>query len=512
MPKKTWMIKEHHEIKGKPKIAVIGPLLTSSGSSTHTKNIVKGLNELGTWEVILITYMEPNAVVSKVKAPNIATNNDFSLKKERVFILPLKKDSNEEIELPVKTYVFEEVVTPQKIHEFSSFIKQVILSEKITVLHPQTKPFVLFSTVNAVASLNNSLKRSLRIIATWHSNFGWIKDAKYHLALALKSAPLVDGFIPVSQNVKQDLQEILNVSGEKILQIIPPGGIDLEKVQKPRTEILTSLKTKIGISDKYIVFLGRMLYNKGVDVLLKAYSMVIEEIPSIDLVIIGTGPFKKDFVKLAEDLGLTGIDVENNRVFNQTINKGKVVFTGFITDDEVYALLQGGTLFCLPSRWESFSISTLEAMGAGLPVVCSNVGGIPFWVGDAAVLVPPEDPVKTSKVIIDILNDPDKMSKLKEKSLLKAKEYHWKELARKTSHQIEKITSSKQHLKQWDDFLNNSDGIVFEKETGKIIISKKELTSNPKYALPSSMLITEEALFFPSETLEKNTYYRKQEN
>ncbi len=491
------------------KIGVIGPILTSSGSSTHTKNIVNGLAEIPEWEIVLITYMEPNAVFSKVKAPAIITNNDPEQKKERTLRIPNKeKESKEILELPVRTYVFEDVVMPSNISHFYIFISNVIKHEKIRVLHPQTKPFVLFSSAMASALVwKNKIKPPI-IVTTWHSNFGWIKDAKYHLALSLKGSPYADGFIPVSQNVKNDIIKYLNPSREKILDIIPPGGINLEKIQKPRKPLLEKLIQQFSLSQQYIVFLGRMLYNKGVDVLLEAYKKVIETGINVDLVIIGTGPFKEQFISLGKELNLKIMDRETGKTYNEN-GFGKVIFTGFITDEEVYALLQGGTVFCLPSRWESFSISTLEAMAAGLPVVCTNVGGIPFWVGDSAILVPPDSPEKTSEALIELLENKNKREEYKIKSLEKAKQYHWKELAKKTSKQIQKVLSFgiDTEKKEWGHIIEGKEGILFDEKEGKIIIKNKEILENKELGLPKEMLITPEALFFPSETIENGTYY-----
>jgi glycosyltransferase involved in cell wall biosynthesis len=224
------------------KIAVIGPILSSSGTSTHVLNIVKGISLFS--DVVLITFSETN------QSKDIS---DLKLSEK------------------VVVHQFSENIEPCNFNEFAEFIASIIQSEKITVLHPQIKPFILFCTVLAKKKLG-SRGSSVQIIGTWHSNFGWIKDAKYHLALSFMAAPYLDGIIPVSENVLHELKATLSIPRDKIKEIIPPGGIDFELLQKDRRDQFDKIKTKFGITKPYIVYLGRLLYNKGVDTLLKAFK------------------------------------------------------------------------------------------------------------------------------------------------------------------------------------------------------------------------------------------------
>ncbi len=464
-------------------VGIIGPYLSSSGTVTHVRTLVHGFHNIPEINPVLITYMEPNSVVSLLKAPKIITSstNEISTEIALPAISPTSSKDPIEKHVPLPVYVFDSVINPATFNDFSELIKQAIVNESLEVLMPQIKPFVLFCTVLAAKKLRyeSTTQAIPQIIGVWHSNFGWIKDATYHLTLARMSRPYIHAMIPVSENVKNDLKQHLQLSEDQILEIIPPGGIDIQTIQKDRKSLRINLLNKFGIENEYIAFLGRHLYNKGVDVLLAAFKEVKNTLPELSLVIMGSGPFTDEYKKIKENLNIKD-----------------VVFTGYLTDDEVYALLQGASLFCLPSRWESFSISVLEAMAAGCPVICTNVGGIPFWVGDSARLIPPDDPKTLAANIIDILTNETLQKELKDKSIAKATEYDWMNLARKTHEQVKTAMKMPSSTTWDDDQVNQFSDHHFDLKTGLITTPRTEL------------LINDQALFFPSEALESNNYFK----
>src|SRR5207248_662901 len=103
-----------------------------------------------------------------------------------------------------------------------------------------------------------------------------------------------------------------------------------------------------------VVFVGRLVSDKGVDVLLEALA----RLGDVSAVIAGDGPERHALEEQASTLGLGG----------------RVRFSGWVSSTEREKLFAGATVFVLPSLWEEpFGIVGLEALAAGLPVVASNV-------------------------------------------------------------------------------------------------------------------------------------------
>ncbi len=136
----------------------------------------------------------------------------------------------------------------------------------------------------------------------------------------------------------------------------------------------------------FAVAVGRLVALKGFDVLIDAWPMVPEP---FDLVLVGRGPMLSAWKKRADKLGVGH----------------RVHMPGWVSEDEKVRLLKAADVYVHPARFESFPFSLLEAMAAGAPLICSNIGGIPEAVGDAGPLVghdPKDWAREVAKVAADV--------------------------------------------------------------------------------------------------------------
>jgi glycosyltransferase involved in cell wall biosynthesis len=187
-----------------------------------------------------------------------------------------------------------------------------------------------------------------KIIATWHEAWGkdywqeylgWRGIFGYMIEKISVSIP--NEIISVSEYTTDKLKNSLKC--RKNIYTIPNGN-DYEKIQK----IIPAQKK----SD--VIFAGRLLSNKNVDVLIKSIQLVKERKPEIKCLIVGDGPEKKNMEILAQKLNM-----ENN-----------INFLGFLGNhDDVYAIMKSSKVFVLPSTREGFGIVVIEANACGLPVI-----------------------------------------------------------------------------------------------------------------------------------------------
>jgi glycosyltransferase involved in cell wall biosynthesis len=142
------------------------------------------------------------------------------------------------------------------------------------------------------------------------------------------------------------------------------------------------------LAPKSIVFVGALNARKGVDVLLEAMVRVIETNPDARLYLVGN----RDNPQLEADASRLGLDEV-------------VDFVGFSADPRSYLL--SASVFVLPSRAEPFGLVLLEARAAGVPIIASDVGGIPEVLsgGAAGILVPVGDEVALAEAIVRVLDD-----------------------------------------------------------------------------------------------------------
>jgi glycosyltransferase involved in cell wall biosynthesis len=136
--------------------------------------------------------------------------------------------------------------------------------------------------------------------------------------------------------------------------------------------------------------------EKRIDVLISAAPSILARYPDAEFLIAGDGPCREDLVAQARASGV----IDRCRFLGHR--------------DDVPAVLAGADVFVLPSRSEAFPNSIIEAMAAGLPVVASNVGGIPELVSDNRTgrLVPAGDPEALGRALLELLSHPDRVAEL----------------------------------------------------------------------------------------------------
>lgn len=139
-----------------------------------------------------------------------------------------------------------------------------------------------------------------------------------------------------------------------------------------------------------ILFVGGLTRIKGLDFLIEAMPRVVQRHPHARLVIVGDGPDRQYFQRVAIRTGC----------------RSSVDFLGFIPRDKIQAQYAKCSIFCLPSLAESFSLAILEAMSCAKPIVATAVGAIPSVAADIALLVPPRNPERLAYAINQFLGDP----------------------------------------------------------------------------------------------------------
>jgi len=204
----------------------------------------------------------------------------------------------------------------------------------------------------------------------------------------------IDRIIAISEGVKRALMAD-GLAEEKIDVIY--SGVDIERFQGVGADYLFSQL----VLNRYMLRIGNiagLTWEKGHRTLLNAARIVVDQIPGVVFLIAGEGPLRREIEILIEKLNLD----EN------------VKLLGFRQDiPEILSLLD---LFVLSSSWEGLGTSLLDALASRLPVVATNVGGIPEIIkhGLNGILVAPEDPDALAQAIIHLLKNRDKARQMGE--------------------------------------------------------------------------------------------------
>ena len=240
---------------------------------------------------------------------------------------------------------------------------------------------------------------------------------KFLPALVKRSVRDADAIIAISESTKQDILRVFHVPDHKVT--VTYLGVDHSTFNPnaPRSAI-EKVKKKFSITKNYIFYLGTIEPRKNVDILLRAFQEVRRRT-------------NREFQLVLS--GKIGWKVENlMKAIRALAESGDLVYTGYISEDEAAYLYNGAEVFVYPSQYEGFGIPVLEAMACGCPVIASNSSSLPEVVGDAGVLVEPNNMEELSEAIVKVLHDGGLRRALKEKGIQRAAQFDWAKMAMAT--------------------------------------------------------------------------------
>jgi glycosyltransferase involved in cell wall biosynthesis len=244
----------------------------------------------------------------------------------------------------------------------------------------------------------------------WFSR-SFVSWYKYLLPALAKSA---QHLIAISEFTRLRIIEVLGVAPEKVSVVL--NGIGPEFTPRPASEVERVRKT-LGISPApYLLYVGSVEPRKNLARLLEAWERIHKSCPDTQLLI-------------------TGLSTRGSRVFSD-VNISRIpesaCFTGYVSDEDLPALYSGAVAFVYPSLYEGFGLPPAEAMACGTPVITSNGTSLPEVVGDAAVLVDPENVTSIADAILRVVNNESLRSEMSRRGIKRARRFTWDNAAAQT--------------------------------------------------------------------------------
>lgn len=230
--------------------------------------------------------------------------------------------------------------------------------------------------------------------------------------------------ISISEATKKDIINNYPFAAKKINVTLLSGDESVAKAKVTEREI-NLIKKKYNLGENYMLYIGTLKPSKNIPGILHAWSRIEKKYPRYKLAIAG----KKGWLFDSIFEEVKKLDLEK-----------RVVFTGFVPDEEKPALIKGARLFVLPSFWEGFGIDIVNAFRLGVPAVVSDRGSIPEVAGKAGVYVNPEDVSQIAKAINKVLSMSAKdYNKLSRECFLQVKKFSWEKTAKETLKILESV-------------------------------------------------------------------------
>ena len=244
------------------------------------------------------------------------------------------------------------------------------------------------------------------------------------IARASRQAALI---ITLSQHARQEIVETLAIPAECIRVIYPSVSEELSPIRDPET--LANARSRYGLGERYILYLGGLERRKNVLQIVSAFAAVYRQVgdPHLQLFIAGnpdkqSGPLYPDPRPLAEELGITS----------------QVIYR-FVEEEDKAAIYSAASLFVFPSLYEGFGLTPVEAMKCGAPVLCSNSTSLPEAVGDAAINLDPNDTQAWVQAMHSVLTNDNLRADICERGLRWSTRFNWTKTATETIAAYEEV-------------------------------------------------------------------------
>ncbi len=241
--------------------------------------------------------------------------------------------------------------------------------------------------------------------------------------LTKATARVAEAIVAVSEFSAREIADRLRVARAKIFVVhnAPASRLPVDHSEWP------GLARRLGISQNYVMAFSSAAPHKNIDGLIRAFAMVS---PSVDrqLVVVGRIPANGQSPGvLARRLGI----------------EKSVLVTGYLTNLQVQTVLDHASALVFPSIYEGFGIPVLEAMNAGVPVVCSDRGALPEVAGSAALYFDPSTPDRIADAIQRIIADEPLRRSLIAAGHENVKKFSWRRAARETLEVYQRVARAR---------------------------------------------------------------------
>ncbi|MBF7081907.1 glycosyltransferase family 4 protein [Desulfallas sp. Bu1-1] len=317
--------------------------------------------------------------------------------------------------------------------DFTTWVAQfnvALLERAISIFGENDRFQIIHAHDWLVAYTARALKHAYRIplVATIHAteygrNYGLHNDTQRHISdvewwLCYEAWRV----ICCSHYMLGELKYVFQIPDDKVVVI--PNGVDTDNFVPKNNNI--SRNNYAAPDEKIVFYVGRLVREKGVQVLLDAVPMILAQVPNTKFIISGKGPCLNELQNQASRLGIAD----------------RLYFTGYIDEYTRNSLYSWADVAVFPSLYEPFGIVALEAMAARTPVVISDTGGLSEIVTHNydGLKAYPGNPRSLADMILRILHNPQLAQQLQQNAYQKVKrQFNWRDIAAGTLDTYRKV-------------------------------------------------------------------------
>jgi len=232
-----------------------------------------------------------------------------------------------------------------------------------------------------------------------------------------------DQIVADSESTRQDVLRLLGVPPDKVSVVYLAANPLYRPISLAQARAW--VEEKFGLAGEFILSVGTIEPRKNLPTLLRAYRQLLDAYKlDVTLALVGgEGWLYAEVPTLVKKLRLTD----------------RARFLGRVSDEDLLHLYNAAGVLAHPALYEGFGLPPLEAMSCGTPVVVSNASSLPEVVGDAGLLVEPENVAAWSAALWRVCTDDDLRDELSQKALARSRRFSWERTARQTLRVYEQV-------------------------------------------------------------------------
>jgi len=312
-------------------------------------------------------------------------------------------------------YLKKNPVYPVRNAEFDSldaYSKQI--SNGVDIFHTQyIAPFWLPKNTKLVLTIHD-------ISFNFFPEYIKKSDLFFLKTLLPKSIKRANKIITVSQNERKQIINFYKIPPKKV--DFAYNGVDYEKFAKEFSkEKKERIRQKYNLPQKFLLYVGTFQPRKNIPTLIEAFNIFSKKYNQKNLKLV-----------LAGNREARNFDKRIDKLMEKHQLQDKIIFPGWINEEDKPALLQLASCFVFPSLYEGFGIPIIEAMAAGTPIVCSDIAPLKEIGDNTALFCDPKNSREFAENIQKNLTDADLRKELIEKGKNNASKYSWQKTAEKT--------------------------------------------------------------------------------
>jgi glycosyltransferase involved in cell wall biosynthesis len=300
----------------------------------------------------------------------------------------------------------EQIIMPYLIHK-----------EKIDLMHFLHFNIAIFcpvkfiTTIHDLILINHPTPRASKLSPLLYK----IKNLAYKITIkrAIKKSEKI---ITVSNFTKKDILKNFKTKEEEI--VVTYEGVT--KLEDKKNENNKEFKNK-NITEPFLLYVGNAYPHKNLNFLIKSFPEIKKINKNLKLVLVGKEDY---FYKRLKRM------VRKEKWLEK--EKNKIIFSGYVPDNELHELYKKASAYVFPSLYEGFGLPPLEAMNRGCPVLSSEKSCLPEILGEAALYFNPKNKKDFLKKVNIIMKNTKKREELIKKGKEQTKKYDWIKCAKKT--------------------------------------------------------------------------------